>query len=164
MKILKISQILFFWFVLASCSSVPDFGLPGVELFDNESENITIRLEVDTNLNPDNKGRPSPLVFRVYQMTADAQFRSLDFNTLYEQKASVLGADLRKLDETLILPGTSISYNLKVFKDTQFIGILAAYQNETASKPKLVFPYDGDEAKDLCIKVGSLKLELVIDC
>lgn len=164
MKILKITPVLFCWFALASCSSAPDFGLPSVELFDNESENMTMTLEVDANLNPDNEGRPSPLVFRVYQMTSDAQFRSLDFNTLYEQKSSVLGADLRKMDETILLPGASISYSLKVFKDTQFIGILAAYQNETGSKPKLVFPYDGDEADDLCIKVGSLKLDVVNDC
>ncbi len=57
---------------------------------------LTIAASADTN--PDDTGRPSPVVVRVYQLKADAAFAGAEFFPLFDDDQKVLGAELISRD------------------------------------------------------------------
>ena len=46
------------------------------------------------NVNPDDNGRPSPVVLRVYQLKDDAAFKDAEFFALFDKEQATLGASL----------------------------------------------------------------------
>src|SRR5262245_51811824 len=46
------------------------------------------------DLNPDFRGRPSPVVLIVFQRKSADTFKNADFSSLFDPKAPVLGGDL----------------------------------------------------------------------
>ncbi|WP_026375727.1 type VI secretion system lipoprotein TssJ [Aestuariibacter salexigens] len=149
---------------IQGCSSSPEFGVPDIELFSGDSEKVEITLDVASDINPDQSGRPSPLVLKVFQLTNDVQFRDAQLDKLLDSHASVLGADMRDVDQMTIFPGRSNTYQLTVFKETRFIGILAAFQDEVNSRPKRIYAYDGNKPADLCITISRLDVSVSGSC
>lgn len=79
--------------------------------------------------NPDPKGRPSPVVVRVYQLKSDASFNGAEFFALFDDDKKVLGADLAGRDEFELAPGESRSLDLSIPGDVRFIGAIAAFRD-----------------------------------
>jgi type VI secretion system protein VasD len=65
---------------------------------------VTIRTTADTN--PDDNGRPSPVVVRLYQLRADGAFRDADFGALSRQDQTALGQDLLRRTDYTLTPGS----------------------------------------------------------
>jgi len=60
---------------------------------------------VDSNVNPDRAGRPSPIVVRVYELKSVAAFNSADFFALFDNEAATLSGELVGRDEFQLQPG-----------------------------------------------------------
>ena len=50
------------------------------------------QLIVSGDVNPDNSGRASPIVVRLYQLRNDGEFATADFFALYDKEKETLGA------------------------------------------------------------------------
>lgn len=89
---------------------------------------LSINIVASSSINPDARNRPSPLVVRMYELKASAQFDSADFLSLYDKDQSVLGADIVVRDEVVVRPGEAKAINKPLAADTRFIGVVAAFR------------------------------------
>ena len=66
---------------------------------------LAINIAASAGINPNTNNRPSPVVVRLYELKASAQFEAADFLSLYEKDQAVLGADIVTRDEFVLAPG-----------------------------------------------------------
>lgn len=90
---------------------------------------VNVRLTGSDYLNPDLRGRPSPIVVRIYELKNAVNFANADFFSLYNDAKSVLGSDLVAVEEMELSPRQRTHVRYRVAADSQYIGIVAAYRD-----------------------------------
>jgi type VI secretion system protein VasD len=90
---------------------------------------LAININASNGINPNANNRPSPVVVRLYELKASAQFESADFLSLYDKDQSVLGADIVVRDEFVLAPGEKKAIAKPLAADTKFIGVVAAFRD-----------------------------------
>lgn len=106
-------------FVAVGCSTINAIIPPSTE--------ITFNIAGDVN--PDQNGRPSPVVVKVFELSSRTIFDTQDFFTLYESPENVLGPDLIKKDELELQPDGSVDYKMALNKNARYVGIVVAYRD-----------------------------------
>ena len=79
--------------------------------------------------NPDPRGRPSPIVMRLYELKSAATFNSADFFALFDKESETLGGDLVGREEYDLRPNETRPYRGQLQADTKVIGVVAAFRN-----------------------------------
>lgn len=119
-KNLSCTMLMAGWLLTAAGCS----GTPTVK----EQTQLDIRIEASDSVNPDEKGRPSPILVRVYELRSDTAFNTADFYSLQDSDRATLGADLLVSDEYILRPGDIKVISRKSNSATSVVGILAGYQ------------------------------------
>jgi type VI secretion system protein VasD len=143
-------------------------GSQVVGLFTSEPEATTVDMRVDAapGLNPDIKGRPSPIWMRVYQLRSAGVFRSAQFKPLFEKDSRVLGAEMLARKEFVLTPDESMSLNepMDMHEDAHFIGVIAAFRDINRAKWRdLVEVKPKGQELTLNVKLDRLALRLERD-
>ncbi len=86
-------------------------------------------IKVDPTSNPDLRGRPSPIVVRIYELKSLAAFNSADFFSLFEKEQETLDGDLVGREEYQLRPTETQPYQRQLQPDTKFIGVVAAFRD-----------------------------------
>jgi type VI secretion system protein VasD len=86
-------------------------------------------LIVSGDVNPDNAGRASPVVVRLFQLRNDGEFATADFFALYDKEKETLGASFISREEYVLAPGETRTLDLALSPDARFIGAIAAYRD-----------------------------------
>lgn len=95
---------------------------------------IEANIAAAEDLNPDYKGRASPLVVRFYHLKSDLAFNNASFFALYDNDETELGNDLLGKEEIELRPGQEMVYKRELGPETRYVGILASYRDiENAS-------------------------------
>ncbi len=95
---------------------------------------IEANIAAAEDLNPDYKGRASPLVVRFYHLKSDLAFNNASFFALYDNDEAELGSDLLGKEEIELRPGQELVYNRNFEPETRYVGVLAGYRDiENAS-------------------------------
>jgi type VI secretion system protein VasD len=81
------------------------------------------------DVNPDSRGRASPVVVRVYELTGLGNFNSADFLGLFEREQVTLGASLLSRDEVQLRPGQTNQIKLVPKSGTRYIAVAAAFRD-----------------------------------
>jgi len=84
--------------------------------------------------NPDPRGRPSPIVVRVYELKSAAAFNSADFFSLFDKESETLGGDLVGREEYDLRPDETRPYRRQLKADTKVIGVVAAFRDLEKSR------------------------------
>ena len=122
---------------LSGCSTVNS----SVGGFFNMDTDLEIKFKVDSDVNPDDDRKPSPLFVRMYQLKSTKMFSRANFIDLYEKDKEVLGADiLSKQILRRIKPGESRNENFVLNKNTRFIGLYAEFLQYKKAGFKLLIP------------------------
>ncbi len=90
---------------------------------------IVAQVSAVASLNPDSEGRASPLVVRLYELTAGSPFDSADFFDLYDQDKATLGETFVAVDEIRVLPSETKTITRTLQPSTRFVGIVAAFRD-----------------------------------
>ncbi len=90
---------------------------------------IIAQVTAVASLNPDSEGRASPLVVRLYELTAASPFESADFFDLYDQDKATLGETFVAVDEIRVLPSESKTITRTLQPTTRFVGVVAAFRD-----------------------------------
>lgn len=104
-----------------------------------ESSKLDLTIVANDNVNPDDKGRASPIMVHVYELKTDAAFQEADFFTLQKRGKLTLGADILAEDEIVLRPGESTTVRRKAHPDTTAIGVLAGYRQLSTSTWRVVY-------------------------
>jgi type VI secretion system protein VasD len=97
-------------------------------------------LIVARDVNPDDAGRPSPIVVRVYQLKEEGAFNSANYYALVDKEQETLGQSLVSREEYELQPGTTRELQLKIPPESRYLGAVAAYRNLNNSKWKSLSP------------------------
>ena len=94
-----------------------------------EPTRVVLEFEAAGDINPNIKGRPSPLHIRIYQLKSYAAFGKADFFSIYENDDGVLGRELVDKQEILLQPNEKRTVFFETDDDTQAIGLLGIFRD-----------------------------------
>ncbi|MFJ4293208.1 type VI secretion system lipoprotein TssJ [Cupriavidus sp. NPDC089707] len=94
-------------------------------------EQIKLELSIDarSTVNPDDKGRASPVLVRVYELKTETAFENADYFSLDKNDKTVLTQDQLARDEFVLRPGESRDIERKLNPDTTALGLLIGYRD-----------------------------------
>jgi type VI secretion system protein VasD len=86
-------------------------------------------MDVQPAVNPDTRGRSSPIVVRVYALKSLAAFSSASFFSLYGKDKETLGAELIDSEELQLMPGEKREFQKEFPPDTHYVAVFAAFRD-----------------------------------
>ena len=141
------------FFILMSLLTI--LNMPGCssnDLMGDDITDITLTIEITPEVNPDDTGRPSPVVLNIHEMKTGGNFRPANYIALFQNPEKQLGKDL--INSTRIgplVPGTTQTEKLKLDPATIRVGILGELNNY--QKAKTMTAFDVVPGKDRKIKL-----------
>ena len=109
-------------------------------------------IKADPATNPDVRGRPSPVVVRVYELKSLGAFNSADFFSLFEKETETLGGEMVGREEYDLQPAETKPYKRQLQPDTKFIGVVAAFRDLENSNWRQAAPIPAK--RDVTLTVG----------
>lgn len=94
---------------------------------------LTVFIKADANINPDSRGRPSPLKVVIYELKSSNAFESADFFSLSQDDRAVMGAELLEREEVFLQPGESRTLTRRGYPGTTHIGVVAEFRDTGGS-------------------------------
>jgi type VI secretion system protein VasD len=105
---------------VVGCASGPKPAIPS---------ELSISVVASARSNPDLRGRPSPVVVRVYELKTIASFNAADFFSLNDKDQATLGGDLLHREEVVVSPGEIKQLQRKASTDARALGVVVAYRD-----------------------------------
>lgn len=90
---------------------------------------VKATLSAQPTVNPDARGRPSPVTVRVYGLKSRAAFDGADFFSLYDKDKETLGADLTDKEEFQLMPGENRPLEKQLSPEARYLGVVAAFRD-----------------------------------
>lgn len=113
----------------AGCASAPRSTPSVAPVPPPQPFTLVVTLVAGTDVNPDLRGRPSPIAIRVLELRSTAGFEAADFFSLYERDQAVLGTEMLAREQFIMKPGENQSYTRQANVDTRYLGVVAAYRD-----------------------------------
>jgi len=136
--------------VLAGCASAPK---PVVTA-------VTLDITAAADLNPDARGRASPLTVRVYALKTPGVFQSADFFSLYDKDSATLGAELVKREEFQLAPGEKKTLQMTLEPDARSLGVMAAYRDLERARWRDLQPLQVGQGNNFKLNLGARQASL----
>ncbi|UGY11726.1 type VI secretion system lipoprotein TssJ (plasmid) [Bradyrhizobium barranii subsp. apii] len=98
---------------------------------DKSSKTTPIKfvIEADELVNPNARGKPSPVVVRIYELKSTANFTQAQFFELFDDDAKRLGPDLVAKREVELTPGDKVDFERNTPIETQNVGVIAGFRS-----------------------------------
>lgn len=90
---------------------------------------LTAEIVVLPDVNPDFRGRPSPVRLRIIQLRATSAFESADFFAIAEDEAAALGGDYISHATLLVKPEENTEIVLDIDPEATHVGVVAAFRD-----------------------------------
>lgn len=90
---------------------------------------LQVTLIATDDVNPDTRGRASPLSIRIYELRSRSAFDAADFFSLYDREQATLGTELLAKEQYILRPGDTQGYTRKAQTETRFLGVVAAFRD-----------------------------------
>lgn len=119
-------------------------------------------VKVAADLNPDQSGRPSPLVLVIYQLKNADDFRNKDFFTVFDPGGTALGTDLLRREQITLQPGVDQSLSHEFDAQTEFVGVVGAFSDIENSQWRAVVGLPEEELKDRIKTFKSKRLVITV--
>jgi type VI secretion system protein VasD len=117
---------------------------------------LTAEVMSSNKINPDNSGRPSPMMIRIYELKTSGSFDVADYFSIFKDDSSMLGVDLINMEELYLQPGDRKSYTHSISENTRYLGVLAGYRNLNKAVWKASVKLPEDETKEVWIFLDEL--------
>lgn len=96
-----------------------------------------VELVASEDVNPDARGRPSPIQVTVYELASTNAFENRDFFALQENAQAALGAELAGSEQVVLSPGQTREVARDGDLRARVIGVVAAYRDLEQSRWRL---------------------------
>ncbi|HAU15259.1 MAG: type VI secretion system lipoprotein TssJ [Pseudomonadales bacterium] len=132
----------------------------GCAYFMSDLTKVDMRIVAGGDVNPDDNGRPSPVVVRVVELKSPSVFESAEFFALYQNEAQTLGSDLVATEEFEFKPGDVQDLKFALKPESNYVGVLAAYRQLEKANWRLVLPLAIKEKNELTVLLNQRGIEL----
>lgn len=89
---------------------------------------VKAEIAAAATVNPDRRGRASPVVIKFYELKTRTAFDGADFFSLFERERDTLSAELLAVEEIQLAPGDKRSFERTLQPGTRFVGVVAAFR------------------------------------
>jgi type VI secretion system protein VasD len=113
------------------------------------------------DVNPDARGRPSPVVVKVFELKSLAAFEAADFFSLFEKDKETLGGELLARDELSLVPGAKREFVREAKPDTRFLGVVAGYRDLERSTWRAAVPVPAQKTTSVIVRLEARKVSIV---
>ena len=144
---------------LAGCSS----GTKSIKKLFHETSVIEMTIQAADDLNPNRKGRPSPVVIYIYELSDGAPFDEADFYSIYDNESETIGAVLLGKLDLELSPGETRKLERTLKAETRHLGILAAYRDIDNAKWRASMPMPEHSKIELKLNLDRLSISLIED-
>lgn len=107
--------VMFFW----GCSSQP--------------KRMDVLVTAAGDINPDLNNRPSPVVFKLYQLKSLKAFQRADYDTLRESHAP-FDKDVISVDEHFLSPYDVLRFSMEAKPEARYLAVFASYRDRDVAK------------------------------
>jgi type VI secretion system protein VasD len=114
---------------------------------------LRIGVEARSDANPDRRGRPSPVLVRVYELKSLSVFNGADYFALNEQDDQVLGKDLVAREEFALRPGETRVLERALQPDTRFLGVVAGFRDLEKAQWRAAYALPAKRKKRVTVEV-----------
>lgn len=121
---------------------------------------VRLQLVGGPDMNPDARGRASPMALRVYALKTSSGFDTADFFALFEKDVATLGSDLIQKEEVLLKPGESQVLSFVLAADATAIGVLAAYRDLARAQWRQTIPLQAGQPLNLQTVFGARSMTM----
>ena len=131
-----------------------------------EQMKLDLAIEARDTLNPDDKGRASPVLVRMYELKTSSTFENADYYSLESTDRTMLVPDLLARDEFILRPGEFRDIERKLNSDTQVLGLLVGYRDLGKATWRTVYklpPAPEAAWYRAAIPARKIKLQIVLD-
>jgi type VI secretion system protein VasD len=120
----------------------------------------SIAIEAAPDANPDPRGRPSPVVLRIYELDAISSFNSADFVGLFEREQATLGTSLLARQELQLTPGQSSQSQMTLKPGTRFIAVAAAFRDLERANWRATLDVQGQSNRSIKVRLTGRTIRL----
>lgn len=116
-----------------------------------EGEEVELRIDVAEQVNPDELGRSSPIVIRLYELNKAVATDGMDFFSVYDQTSPEFKTAVSSMKEFQVNPGQAIVQTVLTDVSTKHLMIVAAFKDIDNSQWKVM--HDLEESDELTIAI-----------
>ena len=125
-----------------------------------------LKLEIlsETDINPDEEKKSSPVFIRLYELSSTSAFEKADFIDLYERDVEVLGDTfIAKQELKRMVPNTFREETFVLSSETRFVGLFAEFFNYEDAQAKVFFPVTEANVvrNNVGVKISGNRIQLV---
>lgn len=114
-----------------------------------------ISVDATADVNPDARGRASPIVVRFLELKSLAGFEGADFFSLYDRDRETLGAELLSREEFQMTPGSQQKLERKLNIEARYIGVVAAFRDLERAQWRAVAAVPSQKTVPITIKLDA---------
>ena len=126
----------------------------------SDMTSVTLKIQVGETINPNSRGRPSPVVMRVYYLLSADEFGRADFFDLFDDDRKTLGQDLVGSREFELVPGEKNIYSAEFSPRAAHLGVIAAFRDLESAKWRISAPLAQNESNDFAIHLDVVTVSL----
>jgi len=126
------------------------------------SASIHANVVAASDVNPDARGRPSPIAIKVFELKSLAPFETADFFSLFEKDKQTLGAELLARDELTLTPGERTLIARDLMPETRYVGVVAAYRDLERATWRAVVPTPPKKTTSIKVQLDSARVSIVL--
>lgn len=90
---------------------------------------LELQIDAATDVNPDEHGRPAPILLRIYQLRSREPFATVDYFRLAADERAALDGTLLRQHEVVLRPGQSLRLRCSAAPAARALGVSAAYRD-----------------------------------
>lgn len=95
---------------------------------------IDVAIKTDSGINPNEEGKPSPIVVRVYELKNLKAFNSAEYFALMDDETKTLGPDLIASHEYELTPGQEQKFDREISSEATHLGVVAGFRSIQSAK------------------------------
>jgi len=114
---------------------------------------VQLTVAADSGVNPDSKGRATPVVVRYYLLGNSGPFEAADFFSLFDADDKTLGATVVSREEVTLRPGERIQSRLAPQSEAKVLGVFVAYRDPNKTQWRAVVPVPANKTTALTVAV-----------
>ena len=163
LRILRLFVIVFLALGLASCGIFGKKKPPPQEIeIKPAPANAGLDLLVTASplVNPQPDGQPSPLVLRVYALSAETAFVNASFRQLWENDAKTLGPTMLGKAEVIVQPGSVAHLKAPLPEGAVLIAVVVGFRDFQDAKWRAMVPLQGEKKLSLKADLKTLSVGL----
>lgn len=118
---------------------------------------LSLRIVASADLNPEESGRASPLVLRIYAFDDAGEFLDADFAALFADDRAALPGGWRFRRELLLLPASEQMLSIDAQAGAGQLCAFAAYRDRRASRWRRCEPLAGGKTAVLQVQAATVE-------